>query len=74
MGGIDQTVFEIKDTWTTKREKAANTNIFEKASSTTKGNHNPITNPLPVNIQNPYILKQINNIKDTIFSKGETRL
>lgn len=25
-------------------------------------NHNPITNPLPVNIQNPYLLKQVTKL------------
>jgi len=24
-----------------------------------KANHNPVTNPMPYNIQNPYILKEI---------------
>lgn len=27
-----------------------------------KGSHNPITNPLPVNVQNPYIAREINKI------------
>jgi hypothetical protein len=25
-------------------------------------NHNPITNPLPINIQNPYLLKQVTKL------------
>jgi len=27
-----------------------------------KGSHNPITNPLPFNVQNPYINKEINKL------------
>ncbi len=27
-----------------------------------KGSHNPITNPLPFNVQNPYINREINKI------------
>jgi len=27
--------------------------------SSVRGSHNPITNPLPVNVQNPYLLKEI---------------
>jgi hypothetical protein len=41
---------------------AQQNNIFSVTYSQTKG-HNPVTNPLPFNVQNPYILKEIEKLK-----------
>ena len=35
--------------------------LAEIQSLATKGGHNPIYNPVPFNIQNPYILRQLQN-------------
>ena len=32
--------------------------------SSIRGTHNPITNPLPVNVQNPYLLKEIHGLSN----------
>jgi hypothetical protein len=37
--------------------------------SPTSVTHHPVTNPLPFNIQNPYVLKEFNNINRGYFAR-----
>ena len=55
---LNQT-FEVADLSPNYRSM---TNMNGVSSPTYKAGHNPLTNPLPYNNQNPYIAREINNI------------
>lgn len=45
-------------------------NVPQRNSSFAADNHNPVTNPMPFNVQNPYILRQIQGVGRNSLEKA----